>query len=94
MTPQKIYDMEDNKEEDDYEMEQEPVKNSFLSLLQREIPDLKVSNCQVHKEDISLTQNDEAIQEEEQSKDEAGDGFYDVLGLSKRSPPSNSPSKN
>ncbi|CAI2371741.1 unnamed protein product [Moneuplotes crassus] len=89
-TPKKDYEMEENKEDDDYEMEQEPVKNDFLSILQREIPDLKISHCKVMKEDISHIQQDGNMHEEQVMED-TGNDFYDILGLSKRS--QTSPSK-
>jgi hypothetical protein len=73
--------MEEDKGQDNSKL---VVDNDFLSLLQNEIPNLKIATVPITKEDIKDKVMMQGYQEGSSDKPKAQSGFFDILGLSKR----------
>lgn len=61
------------------------IDSDFLNFLQNEIPNLKISNFPINKDDLKAKNMLEGEAEEDREKQQSH-GFYDILGLSKRQP--------
>lgn len=71
----------------EFSEEQFPVSsNNLFSILQKEIPDLKVANYPIVKEDLSGSHSGHNIHDDQIESKPIPNGFFDILGLSKRNP--------
>ena len=82
-SPPKEDEKEELKESDKTD-ENLQMNNDLISILQKKVPDLKVSMYQVLGKDLELNNLSHNIQDIEPENTNHNNGFYDILGLSKR----------
>jgi hypothetical protein len=73
--------MEEDKEPDNSKL---MIDNDFLSLLQNEIPNLKIATVPITKDDIKDKSMIKGYTEGNFEKSKVQRGFFEVLGISKR----------
>ena len=77
--------MEESKEQESSEPKMK-INTDFLNILKDEIPNLKFTSFPVTKDDIKENNEEQNMDTEQNSEQKVNNGFYDILGLSKRGP--------
>lgn len=82
--PSQDVKMEEVKENQPVGQPKMKINNEFLNILKEEIPNLKVSNYSITKNDLKNQSEEEQNESAASINNKVNNGFYNILGLSKR----------
>ena len=75
----------DHQDDEQHESNKMKFENDFFTLIKNEMPELKFTKIPITKEDIKNMNTDMQVDSEEQvSTKTIPNGFFDILGLSRR----------